>query len=80
MGGFKTFGCLMNELDSELIRQQLLYEGYIEVEKEKNAEIILINTCSVRKKAEEKAIHYSSSCFISSNMSLAFLETSLPLV
>lgn len=55
----KTFGCQMNELDSELIRQKLLSEGYIEVEDEKNAEIILINTCSVRRKAEEKAIHYS---------------------
>jgi len=49
----------MNELDSELIRQKLISEGYIEVQNEKLADIVLINTCSVRKKAEEKAIHYS---------------------
>ncbi len=55
----KTFGCQMNELDSELIRQKLSSEGFIEVEDEKKAELVLINTCSVRKKAEEKAIHYS---------------------
>lgn len=55
----KTFGCQMNEHDSELIKQKLINEGYIETNSEKHAEIILINTCSVRKKAEEKAIHYS---------------------
>lgn len=55
----KTFGCQMNELDSELIRQKLISEGFIEVQDEKKAELILINTCSVRKKAEEKAIHFS---------------------
>ncbi len=49
----------MNELDSELIRQKLISEGFIEVQDEKKAELILINTCSVRKKAEEKAIHFS---------------------
>ncbi len=49
----------MNELDSELIKQKLINEGFIEVEDEKKAELVLINTCSVRKKAEEKAIHYS---------------------
>ncbi|MCS7244705.1 MAG: tRNA (N6-isopentenyl adenosine(37)-C2)-methylthiotransferase MiaB [candidate division WOR-3 bacterium] len=55
----KTFGCQMNEHDSELIRQKLINQGYIETNSEKHAEIILINTCSVRKKAEEKAIQYS---------------------
>ncbi len=55
----KTFGCQMNELDSELIRQKLISEGYIESKSEKSAQLILINTCSVRKKAEEKAIHFS---------------------
>ncbi len=57
----KTFGCQMNELDSELVRQKLLDIGYVETENEDEADIILINTCHVRKKAEEKAIHFSRS-------------------
>ncbi len=55
----KTFGCQMNELDSELVRQKLVEEGFQEVEDPSRAEVVLINTCAVRQKAEEKAIHFS---------------------
>ncbi len=50
----KTLGCQMNKLDSELSIGSLLKEGYTLVEDENIADIVLFNTCSVRKKAEDK--------------------------
>lgn len=50
----KTFGCQMNKLDSELSIGSLMKKGYSFVENEKEADIILLNTCSVRDKAEHK--------------------------
>ena len=55
----RTFGCQMNELDSELVRQKLLESGFVETANPLDAELVLINTCAVRQKAEEKAIHLS---------------------
>jgi tRNA-2-methylthio-N6-dimethylallyladenosine synthase len=53
----KTFGCQMNELDSEIIRGILEERGFVYSENPENAEIILINTCTVREKAARKAKH-----------------------
>ncbi|MFZ8833291.1 MAG: radical SAM protein, partial [Candidatus Caldipriscus sp.] len=53
----KTFGCQMNELDSEIIRSMLEERGFVYSENPENAEIILINTCTVREKAARKAKH-----------------------
>ncbi len=50
----KTFGCQMNKLDSELSIGSLIKHGYSVVKEEKDADIILLNTCSVRDKAEHK--------------------------
>ena len=50
----KTFGCQMNERDSEIIEQLLAQEGYIAVATPEGADVILINTCSIREKAEQK--------------------------
>lgn len=50
----KTFGCQMNERDSEIIEQLLAQEGYIPTNSAANADVILINTCSIREKAEQK--------------------------
>ena len=50
----KTYGCQMNKLDSELSVGSLVKEGYTFVEDEKAADVILLNTCSVRHKAEHK--------------------------
>lgn len=50
----KTFGCQMNERDSEIIEQLLAQEGYIPTDSAANADVILINTCSIREKAEQK--------------------------
>lgn len=52
----KTYGCQMNERDSEAVAAQLLERGFTIVEREEDAEVILLNTCSVRGRAEEKAL------------------------
>ncbi len=52
----ETFGCQMNELDSELVRGQLSALGYRFVEDDADAQVILYNTCSVRELAEQKAL------------------------
>jgi tRNA-2-methylthio-N6-dimethylallyladenosine synthase len=52
----ETFGCQMNELDSELVRGQLAALGYRFVEDDADAQVILYNTCSVRELAEQKAL------------------------
>jgi tRNA-2-methylthio-N6-dimethylallyladenosine synthase len=52
----ETFGCQMNELDSELVRGQLHALGYRFVESPGGADIVLYNTCSVREQAENKVL------------------------
>jgi tRNA-2-methylthio-N6-dimethylallyladenosine synthase len=49
-----TFGCQANELDSERITGLLLREGYTLTEREEEADLILLNTCAIREKAEHK--------------------------
>jgi len=51
----ETFGCQMNELDSELVRGQLRSLGYRFVADPARADVVLYNTCSVREQAENKA-------------------------
>lgn len=51
----ETFGCQMNELDSELVEGQLGALGYTFVDRAEDATVILFNTCSVREQAEQKA-------------------------
>lgn len=50
----ETFGCQMNELDSELVTGQLRALGYRMTPDAKDAEVVLYNTCSVRELAEQK--------------------------
>jgi tRNA-2-methylthio-N6-dimethylallyladenosine synthase len=52
----KTYGCQMNERDSEAVAALLRARGYAMVEDEALADIVLLNTCSVRDLAEQKAI------------------------
>ena len=51
----ETFGCQMNELDSELVHSQLSSLGYEFVDRPESAQVVLYNTCSVREQAEQKA-------------------------
>ena len=52
----KTYGCQMNERDSEQVARDLRDRGHRLVSSEKEADVILLNTCSVRDMAEQKAI------------------------
>ena len=52
----KTYGCQMNERDSEAVAAQLVAKGYSLAPSEAAADVILLNTCSVRDFAEQKAI------------------------
>jgi tRNA-2-methylthio-N6-dimethylallyladenosine synthase len=53
----KTYGCQMNERDSEAVAAQLVAKGYTLVASEHVADVVLLNTCSVRDNAEQKAIN-----------------------
>lgn len=52
----KTYGCQMNERDSEQVAAQLVAKGYSLAPSEAVADVILLNTCSVRDAAEQKAL------------------------
>ena len=52
----KTYGCQMNERDSEAVAAMLRAKGYAIVDNEFDADVVLLNTCSVRDQAEQKAI------------------------
>ncbi|MES2568543.1 MAG: tRNA (N6-isopentenyl adenosine(37)-C2)-methylthiotransferase MiaB [Verrucomicrobiota bacterium] len=52
----KTYGCQMNERDSEQVSRMLIERGYEMTSSEKEADVVLLNTCSVRDMAEQKAI------------------------
>src|SRR5213593_1179179 len=53
----KTYGCQMNERDSEAVAAQLVAKGYALAPSEATADVILLNTCSVRDMAEQKALN-----------------------
>ncbi len=53
----KTFGCQMNEYDSDRMADVLAAEGLVKTDSPEDADVILFNTCSVREKAQEKVFH-----------------------
>lgn len=50
----KTFGCQMNEYDSEKMLEQLKEQNFTEIKTPEGADLILVNTCAIREKAEHK--------------------------
>ena len=50
----ETWGCQMNELDSQRMAGQLMQQGILPTHEVGEADIILLNSCSVREKAEQK--------------------------
>ncbi len=50
----ETMGCQMNVLDSELVRGQLRALGFVSVDDASDADLVVLNTCSVRQHAEDK--------------------------
>jgi tRNA-2-methylthio-N6-dimethylallyladenosine synthase len=52
----KTYGCQMNERDTEQVSQMFTERGYTMTGTDLDADVVLINTCSVRDQAEQKAL------------------------
>ncbi|MFN2541067.1 MAG: radical SAM protein, partial [Chthoniobacterales bacterium] len=52
----KTYGCQMNERDSEQVAHSLIARGYERAASETEADVVLLNTCSVRDMADQKAL------------------------
>jgi tRNA-2-methylthio-N6-dimethylallyladenosine synthase len=50
----QTYGCQMNQYDSERIAQVMGRSGYVQTDRIDSADLLLLNTCSVRDKAEQK--------------------------
>lgn len=54
----KEFGCQMNEVDSAKMRAQLAKDGYEAAEDGDDADLVIVNTCSIREKPEQKLHSY----------------------
>ena len=52
----ETYGCQMNEYDSGLLESLLIAAGFEKADSEQTADLVILNTCSVRHKAEERAL------------------------
>ncbi len=50
----ETFGCQMNVADSDRMESLLFQSGYLRTDQKEEADLIVVNTCSVREKAEQK--------------------------
>lgn len=57
----RTFGCQMNEYDSLRVQRLLAGQGYVPVHDITQADVIFLNTCSVRGKAEQKVYSFLGS-------------------
>jgi tRNA-2-methylthio-N6-dimethylallyladenosine synthase len=53
----ETWGCQMNQLDSQRLAGQLMQQGLLPTREPADADVILLNSCSVRDKAEQKVYH-----------------------
>ena len=53
----KTFGCQMNEYDSNRIYDSVSKIGFTKTNDQSNAECYILNTCHIRDKAREKVYH-----------------------
>ncbi len=54
----RTFGCQMNEYDSRLVKKLLLDRGFQEAGRPEEADVVLVNTCTVRERADRKALEF----------------------
>jgi len=54
----ETWGCQMNDLDSQRLSGTLKLRGYRRVEEESQADLILLNTCSIRDRSEQKVFSH----------------------
>lgn len=56
----ETFGCQMNEYDSELVRSLLTRDGFVFIDDRERADVILMNTCAIRENAHNKVYTHLS--------------------
>lgn len=56
----ETFGCQMNESDSELVRSLLKQQGFGFTEDRERADVVLVNTCAIRENAHSKIYNHLS--------------------
>jgi tRNA-2-methylthio-N6-dimethylallyladenosine synthase len=54
----ETFGCQMNEYDSELVRSLLIQHGFVFTEDRERADIVLMNTCAIRENAHQRVYNH----------------------
>src|SRR3989338_4946319 len=52
----RTYGCQMNELDTEIMAGQLQKRGLTPIDDEETADLLIFNTCSIRDLAERKVM------------------------
>lgn len=52
----KTFGCKVNQYESEMIRENFLKNGYVEAEDSAAADVFVVNTCTVTSTSDSKAL------------------------
>ena len=50
----ETYGCLMNAGDTEIVVSLMQDEGYFYTEHVEEADVVLVNTCSIRDNAEQR--------------------------
>src|SRR5690606_39057778 len=50
----ESYGCQMNFSDSEIVASVMRDAGFVTTSEEKNADLIFLNTCSIRENAEQK--------------------------
>ena len=55
-----TFGCQMNVADTDRMELVLFHSGYRRTLEKEEADLILVNTCSIREKAEQKTFSLST--------------------
>ena len=58
----RTFGCQMNEHDSERIAGLLEADGMVPVERPEHADVVVLNTCTIRENADERLRGYLGRC------------------
>ena len=73
----ETMGCQMNKSDAERMFGMLEYLNYIQTDNPKEADMLIINTCSIRQLSEDKA--YSAIGFNSSTQVVTLARVSATL-
>jgi len=63
----KTFGCAMNYSDSERIKYLMEQIGYTQSKKSVDADVVILNSCSIRQQAEDKVIGWGQNLRIKGN-------------